>query len=265
MKQSKESHELSVHLEGDKRGKMMTDEDDEIIEVNFGTYKRYVMDFYGGWCFIFMSQFAMILVLCSDLTLEYVIGAWGNDPEQAGSEYRFYAITSNGICVASFFVMCFRCYNFLIGGVRASKKVHGVMVRSVFEAPLNRYFDTTPVGRILNRFSKDMNCLDESISWAVDGVHRSFYMLLYAIVLSVVTVPYCALMMPFIAAWAYCIVKRAAAAIKQTVRLKSTTKSPVLSHFQESLPGAPTIRAFKRQAEYIDRNYELCNTNLAAV
>ena len=83
MKPSKESLELSVHLEGEKRGKMMTDEDDEIIEVNFGTYKRYVMDFYGGWSFIFMSQFAMILVLCSDLSLEYVIGAWGNDPEQA--------------------------------------------------------------------------------------------------------------------------------------------------------------------------------------
>lgn len=85
-----------------------------------------------------------------------------------------------------------------------------------------------------------------------------------AMATAVISVPYCAVAIPLIGAWSFCVTRTAAAAIKQTVRLQSTTKSPVLSHFTESLPGGPTIRAFKRQEEFTARAYELCNANIAA-
>lgn len=69
-------------------------------------------------------------------------------------------------------------------------------------------------------------------------------------------------MIPLIFCWAGCIVSRAAAAIKETVRVEAVSRSPVLSHFQESLGGGPTIRAFKKQNEFIERLYTLSNRSI---
>lgn len=56
--------------------------------------------------------------------------------------------------------MALRVSVMLLFSWSATKKLHGTMLRNVFEAPVNLYFDTTPIGRILNRFSKDLNALD---------------------------------------------------------------------------------------------------------
>jgi ATP-binding cassette subfamily C (CFTR/MRP) protein 1 len=152
--------------------------------------------------------------------------------------------------------------NILLGQVVASRKVHGVMLRSVFEAPLTTYFDVTPIGRILNRFSKDINTLDESIGWTIDSVNKSFWLLQYSLIVSMLTVWQTVFMIPLIFCWAGCIVSRAAAAIKETVRVEAVSRSPVLSHFQESLGGGPTIRAFKKQNEFIERLYTLSNRSI---
>ena len=37
------------------KGKMMTDEDNELIRVGFESYKRYFMNYNGGWSFIIAS------------------------------------------------------------------------------------------------------------------------------------------------------------------------------------------------------------------
>lgn len=81
------------------------------------------------------------------------------------------------MCIFIILVNLLRGTNILLGQVVASRKVHGVMLRSVFEAPLTTYFDVTPIGRILNRFSKDINTLDESIGWTIDSVNKSFWLL----------------------------------------------------------------------------------------
>jgi ABC-type multidrug transport system fused ATPase/permease subunit len=56
------------------------------------------------------------------------------------------------------------------GGLRASKKLYEVLLHQVLRAPL-RFFDTTPVGRILNRFSKDFETIDSKLS----GINLDFF------------------------------------------------------------------------------------------
>ena len=48
----------------------------------------------------------------------------------------------------------------LFANWRATKRLHKDMLTSVFEAPINLYFDVTPIGSILNRFSKDLNQIE---------------------------------------------------------------------------------------------------------
>ena len=56
----------------------------------------------------------------------------------------------------------FGAFTLAIGGIFASKMLHDKMLSSIMRAPMS-FFDTTPLGRILNRFSKDVYTIDETI------------------------------------------------------------------------------------------------------
>ena len=51
----------------------------------------------------------------------------------------------------------------------AAKKIHNWMLLNVFSAPMS-FFDTTPLGRLVNRFTKDIDTADFGINMSVRGV-----------------------------------------------------------------------------------------------
>ena len=69
---------------------------------------------------------------------------------------NFYGFLVLGSLVSS----SIRAYTFLWTSLRCSERLHDKMVVALLEAPV-LFFDSNPVGRILNRFSKDVGCLDE--------------------------------------------------------------------------------------------------------
>nr|KAJ3418984.1 hypothetical protein HK105_007557 [Polyrhizophydium stewartii] len=77
-----------------------------------------------------------------------------------------------------------------VGSYRASKTMHNAMLARILNAPM-RFFDTTPVGRILNRFSNDI----ESIDTEVSGRARE---LLHSILLSLCSLGVAAVVSPFL-------------------------------------------------------------------
>jgi len=48
----------------------------------------------------------------------------------------------------------------VLTGWKAAKIIHQLMLNRVINAPINLYFDITPIGRIMNRFSKDLIIMD---------------------------------------------------------------------------------------------------------
>ena len=70
-------------------------------------------------------------------------------------------LTIHGCLVGASFVFgIIRAYGFLSVCLRCSELLHDKMVWAVLQAPV-LFFDSNPVGRIMNRFSKDIGCLDE--------------------------------------------------------------------------------------------------------
>lgn len=62
-----------------------------------------------------------------------------------------------------------------MGGLRAARSLHRQLLASVLRSPLNTFFDVTPVGRILNRFSADVNEVDNEFPSVIRGFANCFF------------------------------------------------------------------------------------------
>ena len=148
---------------------------------------------------------------------------------------------------------------------RAGKILHRQMIGRVLEAPVNLYFDVTPIGRILNKFSKDLNTAESQISWQIGFGSSTMFQLLQVFIVSIYAVKWIGIVIPVVCILSYLIVAKAALSIKETVRIQSTTRSPLLSYLGETISGCSTIRAFDRSEDFIQGNNELLNNNIIAV
>ena len=121
------------------------------------------------------------------------------------------------------------------------------MIERILAAPINLYFDTTPIGRIINRFTKDLQPVEVAMIYLLGTVYQNIYNLLAVIFMAVIVVPWIALFFPFVLLVLISLYKHSIAATKEVKRVESVTKSPLLSFQQEILSGSSTIRAYDKK------------------
>lgn len=139
-------------------------------------------------------------------------------------------------------------------GIEAGKLFHDRMLKSVLSAPI-RFFDSTPVGRILQRFSRDMESVDIQLQWSFDHTIHALFHILMSFILIVTVLPLVIIfMVPII--WVYYRIqmdyRRVAREVK---RLDSTARSPRYAHFKETLQGLHVIRAFNQSEWSMNQFY----------
>ena len=103
------------------------------------------------------------------------------------------------------------------------------MIDRVLNAPINLYFDTTPIGRIINRFTKDMSLLETVILYVLGTTLSTLYQLLAVMLMAVMVIPWIGLFFPIVAMILHSFYKNAICAKKEVQRIESVTKSPLLS------------------------------------
>lgn len=147
--------------------------------------------------------------------------------------------------------------------IEASRKLHDMMVYAIFRSPMS-FFETTPAGRILNRFSSDIYRVDEVLARTFNmlfvNTARSIFTL---IVISLSTPEFIVVIIPMAALY-YWIQRYYLRTSRELKRLDSVSRSPIYAHFQESLSGLATIRAYRHQQRFIQENEIRVDTNLRA-
>ncbi|KAJ3096968.1 hypothetical protein HDU97_005396, partial [Phlyctochytrium planicorne] len=134
-------------------------------------------------------------------------------------------------------------------GIRSARNLHREMLENVLHLPQS-YFDTTPLGRILNRFSKDVYTLDETLPRVFQGFFRTLFGVLGALLVNALTNPFYILyVLPLSVVYMY-FQKYYLSTSRELKRLESTSKSPIYAHFQETLCGVSTIRAYNQQQRF---------------
>ncbi|XP_065072690.1 multidrug resistance-associated protein 1 isoform X3 [Ochlerotatus camptorhynchus] len=139
---------------------------------------------------------------------------------------------------------------FALGALLAAKAMHEALLTYVLRWPMAS-FDTTPQGRVLNRFSKDVDTVDNVLPTLV----RSFLTMLFSVVATLVVIsistPIFATVILPIGILYYAVQRFYVATSRQLKRLESVSRSPIYSHFGESIQGAQTIRAYDVQDRFI--------------
>ncbi|KAG0330230.1 hypothetical protein BGZ99_007091 [Dissophora globulifera] len=140
-----------------------------------------------------------------------------------------------------------------VGRIRASELIHRRLISKIIRMPMS-FFDTTPLGRIVNRFSSDLYSIDENLPWKfIDLIYLSISVFSTFVVLAATT-PVFILMIPPVLLVYYIIQNHYLWAIRSLKRMNSVAISPLYQHFDETLNGVSTIRAMAVQERFIHEN-----------
>ncbi|KAL4167307.1 hypothetical protein KRP22_012793 [Phytophthora ramorum] len=145
--------------------------------------------------------------------------------------------------------------------LRSSKNLHDELFRRVLAAPVNTYFDVTPVGRILNRFSNDLDQMDsllpqqwqnfvQNVSLSVGGF------IVCALASYWIGLSYVPVVVALVVTGFY--FKKTSREVK---RLEGISRSPVYNLLGETLNGVQTIRAFKMETTFEGLNASAVDEN----
>uniref|UniRef100_A0A8B9MWC4 ABC-type glutathione-S-conjugate transporter n=1 Tax=Accipiter nisus TaxID=211598 RepID=A0A8B9MWC4_9AVES len=152
----------------------------------------------------------------------------------------------------------------LLGGVLASHKLFLQLLRNVARSPMV-FFEQTPIGNLLNCFSREMDAIDSVIPDKLKSLLGFLFNLLEIYLVIIVATPRAAMaIVPLTVIYAafqhfYGITSC------QLRRIEAASRSPVYSHISETFQGSSVIRAHKAQERFIlksnflvDENQRIC-------
>jgi len=177
-----------------------------------------------------------------------------------GKDDMFYIIGYSIIGFTYVFVSFARSLLVFYGGLRASRVLFQKLLASVTSAKL-RFFDTTPIGRVMNRFSKDMETVDQETSWVLISVFSDILTVTTIVVLISVITPAFLIAGAVITAIFTVIGIAYLRSSVELKRLESVSRSPIFQHFGETLNGVSTIRAYGDEQRFIRENLRKVNDN----
>ncbi|XP_065540267.1 multidrug resistance-associated protein 1 isoform X4 [Lathamus discolor] len=207
---------------------------------------------------LFISFLSIFLFVCNhiaSLASNYWLSLWTDDPVINGTQqytnvrlgvYGALGI-SQGIAVFGYSMVV------SIGGIFASRHLHLNLLHSVLRSPMS-FFERTPSGNLVNRFSKEIDTIDSTIPPIIKMFMGSTFNVIGACIIILLATPIAAVIIPPLGL-VYLFVQRFyVATSRQLKRLESVSRSPVYSHFNETLLGVSVIRAFEEQKRFIKQN-----------
>ena len=143
---------------------------------------------------------------------------------------------------------------------QSAQTLHLKLLTSVMRAPLS-FFTSTDNGITLNRFSQDMQLVDQSLPSAAHGTIFAVMVVIAEAALISAGAGLVAVTIPPTVVMVWVLQKYYLRTSRQMRFLDLEAKSPLYTHFTETLSGLDTIRAFGWQKHFSEANLELLDTS----
>ncbi|XP_008943924.1 PREDICTED: canalicular multispecific organic anion transporter 1 [Merops nubicus] len=150
------------------------------------------------------------------------------------------------------------------GAMRASRVLHHQLLSNILRVPMS-FFDTTPTGRIVNRFAKDIFTIDETIPMSFRTWLTCFMAIISTLLMISLATPFFALIIIPLGIFYYFVLRFYVSTSRQLRRLDSVTRSPIYSHFGETVSGLSVIRAYGHQERFLQQNESTLDINQKSV
>ncbi|CAG9578809.1 unnamed protein product [Danaus chrysippus] len=241
-----------------EKNKLIEAEKTETGSVKWSVYKHYLTS---------VGLVASALTVLMNLVLQvfqvgsnYWLSEWSNDNSMLvngtvdKSRRDLYLGVYGGLGIGQVVSVSVSSLALYLGTLCAARALHAALLAGVLRAPTIGFFDCTPVGRVLNRFSKDVDVLDNVLPMTLRGWTSCFFSVLGTLfVISYSTPIFLAVILPIGVVY-YVIQRFYVATSRQLKRLESVSRSPIYSHFGESITGAQTIRAYGVTQRFIEES-----------
>ncbi|XP_035829636.1 multidrug resistance-associated protein 1-like, partial [Aplysia californica] len=253
-KEEEEEEEEEEERSRDERDRSEDEEETETGALSWSVYGQYLSSF-GYWYFLVGFLIFCLLIYFRE-EKEWSLARWSDDVELSNRSqahtpnyehtvrYHFlsFALCGCGEMVTAFVFVClmqFRTYE-------AGKFHHNKLLVNILRSPMS-FFDTTPNGRIINRFSKDIQSVDnlDMLNYIKFSLNAAlfFFMILFHIPRIIpfmipVVILYLALQHVYLAN------------SRQLRRFISRSRSPIYVHLTETANGSESVRAYKAQVRF---------------
>ncbi|OWY99880.1 Canalicular multispecific organic anion transporter [Phytophthora megakarya] len=247
-------------------GRLIRTEDRVKGTVGSHVYKAYFDETgINGWVVVLVISLMYCVGQGGRTVVDWWPGHWARnmprrevDPTYSGTTFGMWYL---GLIVLCSILTLIRGVMMIESCMRSSQNMHDELFRRVLRAPVTRYFDVTPIGQILNRFSNDLDQMDTTLPLEYQLFFQNVSMALGSLVVSAfasywIGVSYVPLLVIFVMTGQY--FKKTSRELK---RLEGITRTPVYNLFSETLSGLPTIRAFRMEKEFSARNRKVVDTN----
>ncbi|KAJ7404257.1 multidrug resistance-associated protein 7 isoform X4 [Willisornis vidua] len=212
---------------------MYKEEEKKEGAVAFQVYKAYWLAV-GTWLAL-LILFSLLLMQALDTTPV---------PSNGSVDVNFYLIVYGSIAGANSLFTIVRAFLFAYGTLRAATVIHNRLLQRALKATVT-FFDTTPIGRILNRFSSDLYCVDSSLPFILNIFLANIYQLLGMLVIITYGLPWIGLVLLPLTVLYFSLQHYYRRTSRELKRLYSITLSPIYTHFSETLSGLSSIRAMR--------------------
>ncbi|CCO37550.1 ATP-binding cassette transporter abc4 Short=ABC transporter abc4 [Rhizoctonia solani AG-1 IB] len=228
-------------------GKLMVAEEVAEGHVGWPALKLFLAALGGFWFWI-VYILGFSLGETSILAQTYWLGTWArayktNNQHPERVDVPFYLGIYTVMCVGGVTLYTIAFVIHVLGSVRAARRIHDHLIKAVLGAPL-RWLDSTPIGRIVARFTQDIRCIDGSLPNELQYLVQQTLQLLSRFIGIIVFAPIFAVpgaALFIIGLFLGQIYMTAQMSVKREM---SNARSPLFSHFGAALQGITSIRAY---------------------
>lgn len=239
---------------------LIKQEERETGVVSLNVLIRYKNALGGTWVILvlFACYFSTEALRVSSSTW---LSHWTDQSAVDGYNPAFYNLVYAALSFGQVFVSLINSYWLIISSLYAARRLHEAMLHSILRAPMV-FFHTNPLGRVINRFAKDLGDIDRNVAPFVSMFLGQISQLLSTFILiGIVSTMSLWAIMPLLVLFygAYLYYQSTAREVK---RLDSISRSPVYAQFGEALNGLSTIRAYKAYDRMADINGRSMDNNI---
>ncbi|XP_069463152.1 ATP-binding cassette sub-family C member 12-like [Ambystoma mexicanum] len=221
-----------------------------IVMIGFSAFSNWWLSYWieqgaGSNCTTFSNGTTAATLVCNPRSI--------TDNPQLGFYQLVYGMTVVGMIILS----VFKGYAFTRATLKASSVLHDKVFYKILQSPMS-FFDTTPTGRLMNRFSKDMDEVDVRLPFQAENFLQQMFLVLSTIIIVSLVFPYLLVAIAVLGVAFVVLMSIFQKGISELKRLENISRSPWFSHITSTVLGLGTIHAYDKKEEYINQ-FKLLN------